>query len=115
LGAVPLGERVVLEDETYRVYADPAGDPFCLVQLETTWTAEPSSSGDLDPLSGHRRAEHLDGDHTLDCEEPPKNDGATSTPPSPPADPSTRRHPRHAVKTSQEPQLPKSTTSRTPN
>jgi hypothetical protein len=22
------------------------------------------------PLSGHRRAEHLDGDHTLDCEEP---------------------------------------------
>jgi len=26
--------------------------------------AEPSSSGDLDPLSGHRRAEHLDGDHT---------------------------------------------------
>jgi hypothetical protein len=36
LGAVPLGERVVLEDETYRVYADPAGHPFCLVQLETT-------------------------------------------------------------------------------
>jgi hypothetical protein len=31
---------------------------------------EPSSSGDLDPLSGHRRAEHLDGDHTHDCEEP---------------------------------------------
>jgi hypothetical protein len=36
LGAVPLGERVVLEDETYWVYADPAGHPFCLVQLETT-------------------------------------------------------------------------------
>jgi len=36
LGAVPLGERVVLEDETYRVYADPAGHPFCLVQPETT-------------------------------------------------------------------------------
>ena len=36
LGAVPLGERVVLEDEIYRVYADPAGHPFCLVQLETT-------------------------------------------------------------------------------
>src|ERR1700722_18112569 len=36
LGAVPLGARVVLEDETYRVYADPAGHPFCLVQLETT-------------------------------------------------------------------------------
>ncbi len=36
LGAVPLGERVVLEDETYRVYADPAGHPFCLVQLEST-------------------------------------------------------------------------------
>jgi hypothetical protein len=26
----------VLEDEIYRVYADPAGHPFCLVQLETT-------------------------------------------------------------------------------
>jgi hypothetical protein len=26
----------VLEDETYWVYADPAGHPFCLVQLETT-------------------------------------------------------------------------------
>jgi hypothetical protein len=25
----------VLEDETYRVYADPAGHPFCLVQPET--------------------------------------------------------------------------------
>jgi hypothetical protein len=36
LGAVPLGEHVVLQDETYRVYADPAGHPFCLVQLETT-------------------------------------------------------------------------------
>ncbi len=36
LGAHPLGERVVLQDETYRVYADPAGHPFCLVQLETT-------------------------------------------------------------------------------
>jgi catechol 2,3-dioxygenase-like lactoylglutathione lyase family enzyme len=36
LGAVSLGERVVLEDETYWVYADPAGHPFCLVQLETT-------------------------------------------------------------------------------
>jgi catechol 2,3-dioxygenase-like lactoylglutathione lyase family enzyme len=36
LGAVPLGEPAVLEDETYRVYADPAGHPFCLVQLETT-------------------------------------------------------------------------------
>ena len=36
LGAVPLGERVVLEDEIYRVYADPAGHPFCLVQPETT-------------------------------------------------------------------------------
>jgi catechol 2,3-dioxygenase-like lactoylglutathione lyase family enzyme len=36
LGAVPLAERVVLEDESYRVYADPAGHPFCLVQLETT-------------------------------------------------------------------------------
>ena len=36
LGAVPLGERVVLEDEIYWVYADPAGHPFCLVQLETT-------------------------------------------------------------------------------
>jgi catechol 2,3-dioxygenase-like lactoylglutathione lyase family enzyme len=36
LGAAPLGERVVLEGETYRVYADPAGHPFCLVQLETT-------------------------------------------------------------------------------
>jgi Glyoxalase-like domain len=36
LGAVPLGEPVVLEDETYRVYADPAGHPSCLVQLETT-------------------------------------------------------------------------------
>jgi catechol 2,3-dioxygenase-like lactoylglutathione lyase family enzyme len=36
LGAVPLGERVVLKDETYRVYADPAGHPFCLVQPETT-------------------------------------------------------------------------------
>jgi catechol 2,3-dioxygenase-like lactoylglutathione lyase family enzyme len=36
LGAVPLAEPVVLEDETYRVYADPAGHPFCLVQLETT-------------------------------------------------------------------------------
>jgi len=30
LGAVPLAERVVLEDETYSVYADPAGHPFCL-------------------------------------------------------------------------------------
>ena len=27
--------RLVLEDEIYRVYADPAGHPFCLVQLET--------------------------------------------------------------------------------
>src|SRR3984957_16984194 len=36
LGAAPLGERVVLEGEIYRVYADPAGHPFCLVQLETT-------------------------------------------------------------------------------
>jgi catechol 2,3-dioxygenase-like lactoylglutathione lyase family enzyme len=36
LGAVPLGEQVVLEDEIYQVYADPAGHPFCLVQLETT-------------------------------------------------------------------------------
>ena len=36
LGAVPLGERVVLEDEIYGVYADPAGHPFCLVQPETT-------------------------------------------------------------------------------
>jgi catechol 2,3-dioxygenase-like lactoylglutathione lyase family enzyme len=36
LGAVPLAERVVLEDETYRVYADPAGHPFCLIQLDTT-------------------------------------------------------------------------------
>ncbi|HEY2240911.1 MAG TPA: VOC family protein [Streptosporangiaceae bacterium] len=36
LGAVPLGEPVVFDDETYRVYADPAGHPFCLVQLETT-------------------------------------------------------------------------------
>src|SRR6201996_2968901 len=36
LGAVPLAERVVLADEIYRVYADPAGHPFCLVQLETT-------------------------------------------------------------------------------
>ena len=35
-GRGPAGERVVLEDETYRVYADPAGHPFCLVQLETT-------------------------------------------------------------------------------
>jgi catechol 2,3-dioxygenase-like lactoylglutathione lyase family enzyme len=35
LGALPLGDRVVLEDEIYRVYADPAGHPFCLVQLET--------------------------------------------------------------------------------
>ena len=33
LGAVPRGERVVLEDESYAVYADPAGHPFCLVQL----------------------------------------------------------------------------------
>jgi catechol 2,3-dioxygenase-like lactoylglutathione lyase family enzyme len=33
LGAVPLAERVVFEDETYRVYADPAGHPFCLIQL----------------------------------------------------------------------------------
>jgi hypothetical protein len=29
-------QQIVLEDETYRVYADPAGHPFCLVQLETT-------------------------------------------------------------------------------
>ena len=36
LGAVPLGERVVLEGETYQVYADPAAHPFCLVQLEAT-------------------------------------------------------------------------------
>jgi hypothetical protein len=36
LGAVPPGERVVLEDEIYGVYADPAGHPFCLVQPETT-------------------------------------------------------------------------------
>src|SRR6201994_2015787 len=35
LGAVPLAERVVFDDEIYRVYADPAGHPFCLVQLET--------------------------------------------------------------------------------
>jgi len=34
-GAVPLAEPVVLGDETYRVYADPAGHPFCLVQLDT--------------------------------------------------------------------------------
>ena len=33
LGAVPLAERVVYDDEIYRVYADPACDPFCLVQL----------------------------------------------------------------------------------
>jgi hypothetical protein len=26
----------VLEDETYRVYADPAGHPFCLVLPDTT-------------------------------------------------------------------------------
>src|SRR5580692_9777216 len=31
---------------------------------------EPSSPARPRPLSGHRRAEHLDGDHTLDCEEP---------------------------------------------
>jgi catechol 2,3-dioxygenase-like lactoylglutathione lyase family enzyme len=32
IGARPLAEAVVHEDETFRVYADPDGHPFCLVQ-----------------------------------------------------------------------------------
>jgi hypothetical protein len=35
LGARPLGEAVVHVDETFRVYADPDGHPFCLVQRLT--------------------------------------------------------------------------------
>lgn len=31
-GARPLGDVVVHPDETFRVYADPDGHPFCLVQ-----------------------------------------------------------------------------------
>jgi catechol 2,3-dioxygenase-like lactoylglutathione lyase family enzyme len=31
-GALPLGGTVVHPDETFRVYADPDGHPFCLVQ-----------------------------------------------------------------------------------
>jgi catechol 2,3-dioxygenase-like lactoylglutathione lyase family enzyme len=31
-GAQPLGETVVHPDEMFRVYADPDGHPFCLVQ-----------------------------------------------------------------------------------
>jgi catechol 2,3-dioxygenase-like lactoylglutathione lyase family enzyme len=31
-GARPLADVVVHEDETFRVYADPDGHPFCLVQ-----------------------------------------------------------------------------------
>src|ERR1700712_2126103 len=40
-GARPLAAVVVHEDETYRVYADPDGHPFCLVQrLDVGGTAE---------------------------------------------------------------------------
>jgi catechol 2,3-dioxygenase-like lactoylglutathione lyase family enzyme len=35
LGARPLGEVVVHPDESFRVYADPDGHPFCLVQRLT--------------------------------------------------------------------------------
>ena len=41
LGAVPLAERVVSDDEIYRVYADPAGHPFCLIQLDPTEPVSP--------------------------------------------------------------------------
>jgi catechol 2,3-dioxygenase-like lactoylglutathione lyase family enzyme len=34
-GARPLGDTVVHPDETFRVYADPDGHPFCLVQRRT--------------------------------------------------------------------------------
>ncbi len=31
-GAAPLADVVVHPDETFRVYADPAGHPFCLIE-----------------------------------------------------------------------------------
>ncbi len=31
-GATHLSEVIVHEDETFRVFADPAGHPFCLIQ-----------------------------------------------------------------------------------
>ena len=42
-GARPLAEAVVHEDETYRVYADPDGHPFCLVQRLLTADAPQAS------------------------------------------------------------------------